>query len=141
MIAIGSGLLLLFIGLGFVGYHKTRAVASWWSSIGRQLDRSARRVGVLSLVPMVLVATRLILRGVEPVPALMVGAVTGLGVWCVALGLLRMEGLMLETESDATLRQARGEGPPSTPMGRVVSIGVGVAALGLAAYALSIASR
>ncbi len=77
----------------------------------------------------------LAVKGIEPTAALIVGCTAGLGVWCAALGLLRMEGALLETESAAIARQTCGAPPPSSTIGRHVAVGVGLILIGVALFA------
>jgi len=52
-----------------------------------------------------------------------------------------MEGLLLETSSDAAFRIAQKSPPPSTPRGRIVWALLGLITIGATAYAISIVIR
>jgi uncharacterized protein YjeT (DUF2065 family) len=136
VIALALGLAALIGGLCLVAYLKTRAASSVVSSIVSTLDRSARRVGLFALVPGLAAMAWIIQRGVEPPAAFVVGAAIAIGVFAMSLAILKMEGLLVERQSEAVARNAAGGAPPSTSRGRVVAITIGMAFVGAGFVAL-----
>ena len=132
---------LLVAGLVLVAFLKIRDLHHISRSIVRSMDRSAKRVGLVALVPGGGTALWLIMRGVHPPACVVVGALCTFGVFAVLLSILQMEGMLLETSSEAEDRIARGSPAPSTPRGRVISALVGCVAIGVSAYAISIVIR
>jgi hypothetical protein len=136
MIGLGLGLLALIGGLGLVAYLKVRALSSVCSSLISSMERSTRRVGVFALAPGVAATAWIIHRGVEPPAAVVVGAAIAMGVFSISLAILKMEGLLVEPQSEAMARIAAGRAPSSTRRGRVIATGIGIAFVGVGFLAL-----
>jgi hypothetical protein len=117
------GIVILFAaGLILVARVKAKNAASVWRRIASGMDRSAKRVGLYALVPGAAVAVWLFLRGLPPPTAMIAGFVCAAGLFAAALGILGMEGILLETESQARARLESGLPPPSTRTGRIVAL-------------------
>jgi len=134
LVAVGLFALALFL----VAYGRARGAAPIFKSLVDHMERSTKGVGALSLVPGLGVTGWLISRGLDERPAGIVGALVAFGLFCIALGALRMEGLLTEAESSFRLRVERGAPPPSSPKGRVIAILVGAACVAVAGYAVAL---
>jgi len=140
MVGIALGLLLFVATLALVAYLRARNAAHVFVRVVAFLDQSTKRVGAVALVPGLATAAYILHRGVDPVPALIVGCIAALGVFAVALAILKMEGMLTEPESAAAFRLAAGTPAPSSTAGRIAWTAIGLALLAACLLALHVAS-
>jgi len=123
-------LVLVFVaGMALMAWKKTKHTVGVWRWVARSMDRSTRLVGLLCLLPGIAIAVWLAWRGLQPPAALVMGLWGAFGLFVLSLGLLGMEGLLLETESAARIRQGSQLPPSSSRTGRLVAILIGSAML------------
>lgn len=127
---MGSALvvpLLFFAAVLVVGAVKVRGAVHVFRGIASQPDRTLRRLLVSALLPALVASVWLSVRGLPPPISVAIGGLLMLGVFVASAGILGVEGGLVEHGSEAAARVARGRPPPSSPRGRVVALGLGLA--------------
>jgi hypothetical protein len=137
---VATGLLIV-VGMAVVLYVRLRATVYWVGSIRSQLEPSTRPIAIIASCVTIGITIALAVLGLAVPAALVTGAFAGGGVFVVAVGVLGLEGILLETESAAALRQSQGEPPASSARGRAAAIAIGSVLLGLAFAACFVVVR
>lgn len=112
--------------LGVVTWLKVRNLVTVTQWAADNMDAPVRRLGVQCTIAAVALAGALLWLGVPAPGAFAVAALCGLGALIAMLGVLGMEGVLLERESDAARRIAQGTPPSSSTRGRIVAIVLGM---------------
>lgn len=129
-LAILGSFVALLVVVAILRVRHSVAVIRW---AVETMDGSTRWVGGLALVPGVAVAVVGIAGGWPPPLGILLGLVSALGTFVALLGVLGLEGMLLERDSEARVRIAERRPPPSSPRGRAVAlvVGTGITALGV----------
>jgi hypothetical protein len=112
--------------LGVVTWLRIRHAADVLEYTTANMDAPVRRLGGACAVAAVGLTAALFMTGLEMRAAGAIAAVCGLGAMITMLGVLGMEGMLLERDSAAAQRIADKRPPPSSPRGRVIAIVVGL---------------
>lgn len=103
--------------------HQTAKVIEW---AGATMDAPVRRLGIVCSIAGLGLTAALYAGGLEMRAAGAIAALCTFGGLIAMLGVLGMEGMLLEPESEAARRIAEHRPPPSSPRGRVIAIVVGL---------------
>jgi hypothetical protein len=112
--------------LGIVTWWRIRHAADMVDWATSSMDAPVRKVATACSIAAVGLTTALLFAGYEMRAAAGIAALCGFGGFIAMLGILGMEGMLLERESAAVQRIAAKQPPPSSTRGRVIAVIVGL---------------